>query len=220
MDAELVSRVANRYRRTASRMYAKGKLSSDPIAGQLVALGREQPLGHVVDVGCGRGQMAVLLCESGVAERVSGFDWDAKKVEEGNAAAEGLRAHFSQGDVRTEPIPEADTVLLVDVLHYLTDKQQEDLVARVIASARRAVVVRELDPDRGWRSATTKLQEGITTLLGYNVGERVRVRPIADVVGSLEAAGFTVRVEPSWGSTPFANVAIIATRPHPPAPSP
>ncbi len=212
MDADLIRRVSERYTAVSARMYARGKLGSDPIAAQLVALGRHKNLGEVVDVGCGRGQMAILLLEAGVATRVTGTDWDEGKLADAKLAAKDLPAAFEKADVREFQPPACDTLLLVDVLHYLTDKQQLDVLERCMQSARKCLVIRELDPDRGWRSATTKVQEAVTTFFGYNVGERVRVLPIASFTEPLERAGFTVRVEPSWGSTPFSNVAVIATR--------
>src|ERR1019366_2927853 len=136
--------------------------------------------------------------------------WDEPKIAEANAAAgDGLT--FRAGDVR-QSLEACDTVLMLDVLHYLKHEEQDQLVDRVASAARRAVVIRELDPDRGWRSTVTRVQEGITTFFGYNVGERVLIRPIAAVAQRLEAAGFAVQVVPSWGSTPFANVAIMATK--------
>ncbi len=193
-------------------MYARGKLGSDPICSQLVELGRAQNLGEVVDVGCGRGQMAIMLLEAGVATRVTGTDWDEPKLAEARIASENLPTAYEKADVRSFTPPACDTLLLIDVLHYLTDKQQIEVLERCMQSARKCVVVRELDPDRGWRSATTRAQEAVTTFFGYNVGERVRVLPISSFVEPLERAGFTVRVEPSWGSTPFSNVAVIATK--------
>ncbi len=195
-------------------MYARGKLSSDPICDQLVATRSSERggFGSVVDIGCGRGQMAVMLLEAGVAESVVGVDWDESKLEDARAACEKLPATFENWDVREVTPRPCDTLLLIDVLHYLTDKQQIDVLERCMQSARKCVVVRELDPDRGWRSATTRVQEAVTTFFGYNVGERVRVLPIAAFTAPLERAGFGVRVEPSWGKTPFSNVAIIATR--------
>ena len=193
-------------------MYARGKLGSDPVAAQLVALGKEIGLGEVVDVGCGRGQMGVLLLEAGVATRVTGVDWDEGKLEDARKAAGDLPMTFEKADVREVTPPACDTLLLVDVLHYLTDKQQLDVLERCMHAARKCVVLRELDPDRGWRSATTRVQEAVTTFFGYNVGERVRVLPIASFVEVLERGGFSVRVEPSWGKTPFSNVAVIAVR--------
>lgn len=212
----VVQRVARRYASVSARMYARGKLGSDPIAAQLLRLGSELgSLGRVVDVGCGRGQMGLLALEAGLATEVVGFDWDEGKVRDGNLAAAApppLAARFERGDVREHAIAAGDTLLMFDVLHYLTDVQQAALVDRVVAAGHRTILVRELDPDRGWRSFTTRAQETVTTFFGYNVGERVRVRPIADVTRALESAGYAVTVEPSWGSTPFANVAIIARR--------
>ena len=212
VDAELVTRVAQRYRSVSARMYAKGKLGSDPIAAQLVDLGKERHFGDVVDVGCGRGQMAVLLLEAGVATSVKGVDWDEPKLEEARKAAQGLPATFDKNDFRDVTPPPSDTLLLIDVLHYLTDKQQLDVLERCASAARKTIVLRELDPDRGWRSATTKMQEAITTFFGYNVGERVRVLPIQALVEVLERARFSVRIEPSWGSTPFSNVMVVGRR--------
>lgn len=215
VPAELIERVARRYATVSARMYAKGKLGNDPVAAQLLTLAGVDGLGRVVDVGCGRGQMGLLLLEAGKATSVRGFDWDAPKVADGNRAAAAdpaLAAVYETGDLRTHPIPPCDTLLLLDVLHYLTDVQQAALMDRIARADARTILVRELDPDRGWRSFTTRAQEAVTTFVGYNVGERVRVRPIRDVTTALEAAGYVVRVDPSWGSTPFANVAITATR--------
>jgi len=212
VEDDLVRRVAERYGSVSARMYARGKLGSDPIAEQLLALGREQNLGDVVDVGCGRGQMGILLLEAGLAKSVTGVDWDEGKLQDATKAAGDLPMKFEKADFREVTPPACDTLLLIDVLHYLTDKQQLDVLARCMRAARKRVVLRELDPNRGWRSATTRAQEAVTTFFGYNVGERVRVLPIASFTELLEGSGFCVRVEPSWGKTPFSNVAVIAVR--------
>lgn len=214
MERELAKRVAWRYEKTGTRFYVIGKLSSDPICGQVVTLAHALgSLGEVVDVGCGRGQMGLLLVTEGWATSANGYDWDEEKVREANAAAGGdERLRYWVGDTREEPIPSCDTVLMLDVLHYLTHDEQSALVLRAAKAARRAIVIRELDPDRGWRSAMTRLQERVTTGLRYNVGARVLVRRIEPVVACLEGEGFSVSVEPSWGSTPFSNVAIIAKK--------
>ncbi len=209
IDKATIAKVAARYARTGTKFYVRGKLGSDPICAQAAQIAT----GEVVDVGCGRGQMGLLLLDLGKATRVIGYDWDREKIEEAIAAAEGdERLSFHVGDTRTEEIQPCDTVLMLDVLHYLTDEEQDALVQRAAKSARHAVIVRELDPDRGWRSSMTRAQESVTTFFRYNVGARVHIRPISCITERLTAAGFTVHVEPSWGSTPFANVAIIATR--------
>ena len=198
----------------------QGKLRADPVGDQVVELalrmatsGGTRGCGAVVDVGCGRGQMGFVLTELHLATAVFGFDWDAEKIAETIHAAKGdARFHFRTGDTRTEPIPPCDTVLMIDVLHYLTDEEQSSLVLRAARAARSAVVIRELDPDRGWRSTTTRVQEGITSWFRYNLGAGVRPRSIEPVVACLRENAFEVSVAPSWGRMPFSNVLIVGTK--------
>jgi uncharacterized protein (DUF2062 family) len=210
-----LDRVAARYATKGSRAayhYVRSKLAGDPIARRVAGLGATDALGDVIDAGCGRGQLGVLLLELGVAAHVTGFDWDEKKLAIATRAAEGLSAIFRNGDLR-EPIAEpADTALLIDVLHYLTSAEQDAVLRNVARAGRRLVLVRELDPDRGWRSTVTRLQEAVTTGLGYNRGARVNVRPIRELTQVLEAEGFAVEVSPCWGATPFSNVLIVGRR--------
>jgi SAM-dependent methyltransferase len=214
IDKEVIARVAARYPRTGTRVYVRAKLGGDPICEQIIATSRAMGgCGDVVDVGCGRGQMGVLLLDLGLATSVYGFDHDEDKIEQAIAASRGdSRFCFCRGDARTKTIPRCDTALMLDVLHYLTDDEQSALVERAASAASRLVVIRELDPDRGWRSTATRMQEGLTTFFRYNVGARVRIRPIAPVVQTLAHAGFDVKVAPSWRGTPFANVALVACR--------
>lgn len=214
MERELALKIAERYANgsRAVRGYVAGKLRTDPVIGRLVELGRERQLGRVADVGCGRGQLGVALLESGACSSVRGVDWDEKKIEAARAASNGLDVQLEVGDVREWTIPSCDTVTLVDVLHYLSETEQEKLLARAADAAQRALFVRELDPDRGWRSILTRAQEAITTSLGYNAGERLAYRSIAAMISQLEDRGFSVRIEPAWGSTPFANVLLVAWR--------
>ncbi len=211
-------RVAMRYAadgKGAAYHYVRSKLSSDPVAGRVAELAANDGLGVVVDAGCGRGQLGLLLLEQGLATRVSGFDWDAKKVAVGTRAATkepALPASFRVADVTSPVDEEADTALLIDVLHYLTDEQQDAALRGLARKARRLVVIREVDPGRGWRSALTRLAERLTTGLGYNKGARVNPRPIGELARVLEEEGFAVEVTPCWNGTPFANVLVVGHR--------
>ena len=209
-----VLRVATRYaggRRSAFH-YARGKMLGDPVVRRVWELAAEETLGEVSDVGSGRGQLGILLLESGGATKVTGFDWDRAKVKDAGRAASGLAASFEEGDLRTHDVASCDTAVLVDVLHYLTDEEQDALLVRAARAARQRVVIRDLDPDRGWRSRMTRVQEAVTTAVRWNRGARVRVRPIACITRVLEAEGFEVVVEPCWAGTPFANVLVLGRR--------
>lgn len=214
-----LDRTAKRYEKVAQKKgeyyFVRGKLAGDPATEALVALGN---LGSVLDLGCGRGQLAVLLLEAGLAERARGLDWDPEKVRLAREAAGGLEATFEEGDVREagdNAYGPSSTVLLVDVLHYFEKPVQDALLSRaadlVLPGGR--LVVREADKGRGVRSFATRLQEGIGTRTKVNRGERVLFRDVRrELVPLLEAKGFSCEVRPCWGLTPFSNVMLVATR--------
>lgn len=191
---EVAHAVASRYRRGA-HYYVRSKLRIDPVARSLYELAAAEPFGHVADLACGRGQFAIQLLAAGLAESVTGIDWDEDKVRIASDAAGDLAAKFEHGDVREATIAEVDTVMLIDVLHYLTAQEQDALLRRAAKAARRRVVVRDVDPSRGASSALTQGWEWITTTLGYNRGERVSPRSFDDLAAILESEGFRVTRE-------------------------
>ena len=220
-----VERVAGRYSpadgATAAERsrfhYVRTKLLGDPVARMIADVEGEGEgaLGEVLDIGTGRGQLPILLVELHRASRARGVDWDGEKVEAGNRAAAGLDVTLSQGDARTADYPPADTVLLIDLIHYFTLPEQDEILRRAAAAVRPGgrLLVREADTDRGWRSAVTLLEERVFTAVRFNKGERVRFRPAREIVSLLEAGGLGCEVRPAWGKTPFANVLVIGRRP-------
>jgi SAM-dependent methyltransferase len=222
-----VERVATRYADPQSASpwdrvrfhHIRGKLLADP-AGMLIAeLAGDAPaaLGAVLDIGAGRGQLALLLLELGRAREVRGVDWDRQKIEAGSRAAlvQGpLCASFSVGDAREAPFSPADTVLLIDLLHYFRPAEQDAILDRAAAAVLPGgrLLVREADPARGLRSWATWLEEGVFTLLRVNRGERVRFRPAVEIVQRLESSGLACETLRAWGKTPFSNVLVVARR--------
>ncbi len=211
--AEARQRTVARYARArpADRYYVAAKLGTDPALAQLVELG---PLGDVVDAGCGRGQLGLCLLELGHVNTLRGFDFDARKVEVARQAA-GSAASFSVGDLRSTPLTDADTVLLIDVLHYLEIREQTALLARASAALRVGgrLVVREVDAAAERGSRLTRGLERLATALGYNrSASRLGFRALSELVGELEAAGLECAVvEESPGAT-LANRMIAARR--------
>ncbi len=211
-----IERTARRYQRAAESrgtyFYVRGKLSGDPATRAVATLG---PLGSVLDLGCGRGQLAVLLLEAGVAFELRGVDWDAQKIALARRAGEGLAAVFEPGDAREVSGAPADTVLMIDVLHYFDRPVQDALLVRASGLVKPGgrLVLRDADTGRGLRSLATRIQEGVGTRLRFNRGERVLFRDVeGELVPLLEARGFACEVRPCWGRTPFSNVLLVATR--------
>jgi uncharacterized protein (DUF2062 family)/SAM-dependent methyltransferase len=229
---QAVERVAGRYApsegATAAERsrfhYVRTKLLGDPVAKLVAGVEGEEggALGEVLDIGTGRGQLPVLLLELGRATRAHGVDWDLPKIEAARRAADAAEAGsapldvtFEAGDARAAELPPADTVMLIDVLHYFTIEEQDALLARAAAAVRAGgrLLVREADTERGWRSAVTLVEERIFTATRFNRGERVRMRPAREIAARLEEAGLACEVRPAWGRTPFSNVLIVGRRP-------
>jgi 2-polyprenyl-3-methyl-5-hydroxy-6-metoxy-1,4-benzoquinol methylase len=213
---EAVERTAARYERAEGRRttfyYVRSKLRSDPSAHAVAA---RAPLGEILDLGCGRGQLAVLLLEAGLATKVRGIDWDAAKIGIAERAAEGLPASFSTGDVRSGGEAPADTVLLVDVLHYLHADEQDALLVRAadLVKPGGRLLVRESSRGHGLRSTITAFAEWVGTTVRMNHGERLVFRDVArELVPVLEDKGLACSVAPCWQGTPLSNVLLEARR--------
>lgn len=194
--------------RHADRYYVAGKLAFDPVFG-LVA-GLSGSFGRVLDVGCGRGQLGLFLHELGRAAEVTGLDSDARKIDVARSAFP--EAQFVVGDAAQLELPAADTILLVDVLHYLPLAEQDALLAavtRAVAPGGR-VLVRELDADPSARSAITRFFEWCARKTGLNRGRATHYRPASDLTRTLESAGLACSVQGASENTPFANVLIVA----------
>jgi SAM-dependent methyltransferase len=209
---ELYPRISERYRGSGrfARGYVAGKLRRDPVYAALLALG---PLGAVLDLGCGRGQLGVLLLEAGLADAVHGMDWSAAHLQQGLAATDGLAYTAERRDL-TAPgvLPAADTVLMIDVLYQLDTAAQRALLMAAVASARRRILIRTADPGRGLRSAFHRGIERMARPFWPHSGARVNAQAPAVIAECLRQAGFTVTAAPCWQGTPFANVLLRAER--------
>jgi len=205
--------VAERYETRAAHYYVRSKLKMDPVARALYELGAAEPYGAIADVASGRGQFGLLLRMAGSAKAVTGFDWDADKVKTATAAAAELtETSFSHGDVREVELPSSDTVLLIDILHYLTREEQDDLLIRSARATRGRVIVRDVDPDQGAASVFTQSWEWVTTTLGYNRGARVAPRSFTEITAVLEGEGLVVTREPC-SARGMSNELLVGRRP-------
>ncbi len=146
-----LERTLERYRSAprGDRWYVDLKLRSDPVVSELAEAGS---LGRLIDAGAGRGQIGLFLRDRGQVSELSGFDTDARKIDVARAAAaNGER--FEVGDLTKLRGSErsADSVLLIDVLHYLSPNAQDAALVRVkrwlVPGGR--VFVREVDRKPG-----------------------------------------------------------------------
>ncbi len=210
----LTRKVAARYAGAShfSRNFVRGKLLTDPATPAILRLAAVRGgFGTVTDLGCGRGQVGLSLLTAGLATRVQGLDLDPGKIADATRAAAGLPAGFAVADLTAATVPEADTILIFDVLLQLPATAQWRLLERMAAAARRRVVIRAFDPACGWRSGVGVAMERLGCAIRRD-GSAFRPLPLEELAAPLVAAGFALSVTPCWGWTPLPNVMLLAER--------
>jgi SAM-dependent methyltransferase len=212
-SAALLARVAARYCGCGrfARHYVAGKLRHDPLTGSLLALGAAEAFGDVADLGCGRGQFAALLLEAGLARSVVGLEHSPTSLEQALRALHGLRFTGWPQDLAVDPtVPDADTVLILDVLYQLPTAAQARLLDAAARSSRRQVIVRTADPARGIRAWLTQGLELAARRVWPNSGALVNAQPVDWIAARLAGAGLSISIVPCRAGTPFNNVLLIA----------
>ncbi len=199
------------------RCYARIKYAADPGYRRVIeALDSLADAGRrrVLDLGCGLGMLGVLVGETGLGVAIHGTDWDTRKLKWAAAAAEGLPGvTFAFMDLLAAPLPHADCVVLLDVLHYHAPEAQDALLERVADSLSPggAILVREADAGR--QRFVARAAERFAAFLGWHrTAGRFHYRSSEALGATLEHLGFQVRVVPAGNVLHRANVLVVATR--------
>ncbi len=211
--SESLQRAADRYL-AAGRFahgFARGKMAGDPAYQRVLELiGGE---GTLVDVGCGEGHLLALAREAAPGLRLWGVDHDEQRIEVGRTAL-GELAELHVGDVREHELPSAKVIAVLDVLHYMVPRQQDEVLARLAQALEPGgvLLVRDGEALAGWRSAVTTLSEQLAVGLGRHKGDGVWFRAREDMLGVLHDLGLEAEAETCSEGTPFANVLYIGSR--------
>lgn len=218
--------------------FARGKLRGDPVYAGLLQHGLIPSNARVLDIGCGRGLLAALLCSldahaparagwpSGWAPaptgvRVRGIDLMPRDVALAQAALSQSpdRAEFAQGDIRMTQFAQADVAVILDVLHYVDFAAQADVLRRVKAALAPGgrLLLRVGDAAGGWRFRWSQWVDFIVTFLRGLYLPRLYCRPLNEWGRMLSDLGFSVETLPMHHGTPFANSLLVARLPEPAA---
>ncbi len=208
--------------------FARGKLRWDPVFGHLVAAGLIAPGARVLDIGCGQGLLASLVRAAGHAgqagrwpsewaaaptgARVTGIELMARDVARARNAL-GDSAEFVCDDMRSAAFPDADTVVILDVLHYVPIDAQDAILARVRAALGSGGRLIMRVGDAASRRAFVSGQ-WVDRVVTFVRGQPVRPlygRTLADWIRRLGELGFTVASRPMHAGTPFANILLVGT---------
>ena len=128
--------------------------------------------GKILDIGCGYGFMSYMLNLTGENRIITGVDYDPEKIEVAkNGFLKNDRIEFICSDINTFPIDHHDAFLFSDVLHYLAEKDQENLLKRCIENLNPGgiILIRDADNDKTKKHRGTKVTEFLSTrIIGFN----------------------------------------------------
>lgn len=126
----------------------------------------------ILDLGCGYGFLAYSLQYMSGQRTITGVDYDTDKIETANHGyTKSERLSFVYADITTYSINPVDVIILNDVLHYLPEAQQEQVVQNCFAAVNVGgkVIIRDGNRDEQKRHFGTKLTEFFSVkLLRFN----------------------------------------------------
>ncbi len=212
--------------------FARGKLSGDPVFRELLQRGLIASDTHLVDIGCGQGLLSAWLLAAG---DMAGDDWPKNwGAAPRNVTVQGielmpadvaraktaLKAHanrftFEVGDMCSTAFDKAQTVAILDVLHYVPYAAQEDVLSRVreALTPNGLLVLRIGDAAGGWGFKVSNWVDGVVFFLRGHKSSRLYCRPLSEWTSVLRKIGFNVETKPMSEGTPFANVLVLARLP-------
>jgi SAM-dependent methyltransferase len=178
------------------RGYARCKIRMDPVYRLICErLGR---VGSVVDLGTGLALLPALLAVRGQAGAIVGVEWDEAKLASARLACSNLtKVALHAADARSFPLPPADAVCLVDLLHYYPVEEQRALLERAAAALRPGgrLVIRETTGGTGVGVRLTRFLERLSVWLRWNRGPGLVYRERGDIVADLSGLGLECSLE-------------------------
>lgn len=225
----LVEAAAEPYRRAGrfAHGFARGKLGGDPVFRHLIVSGALASAPTVLDLGCGQGLLASLLqaararaladawperwAAAPVCESYTGIELMPRDLQRARQAL-GDGPRFVEGDIADLPLPRADAVVILDVLHYLPFEAQRRVLERVRTAIEPAgvLLLRVGDAEGGLRFAASRWVDRIVTRVRGHRLQDLYCRPLTEWCRVLQQMGFDPSTRSMSEGTAFANVLITA----------
>ena len=213
LERRVLDAATARYRPAGRFAYhfARGKLGGDPAFAAIVHNRWIAPGSRVLDLGCGQGLLASLLIAVDSGCRVHGIELMPRDAQRATTAL-GDAARIVCGDICHEDFGEADTAVILDVLHYIDYGEQDRVLQRLRTALQPGgqLLLRVGDADAGLPFRLSNWVDHVVTFVRGHRLARLYCRPLGQWRRALEELGFQVEVVPLSHGTPFANVMLKA----------
>lgn len=127
--------------------------------------------GKIVDVGCGYGFLPLMLSFMGKDREILGIDYDEEKIDiAANCISKSDKVNFVCADVTHYEYGFSDAFIISDVLHYLSEDMQIELISRCANKLKEngVMIIRDADADKKQRHMGTRYTEFFSTNSGFN----------------------------------------------------
>jgi SAM-dependent methyltransferase len=208
--------------------FVRTKLTYDPVYLTLLRAGRFPDGARVLDLGCGHAMLAALMLtarqhfESGIWSgewlappaglNMTGIDAQGPVVKKASVVL-GDRVSIRAADLREVTLPQADVVVMVDVLQCMDHGAQVALLKKIVRalSANGLLVLRVPDGSAGWRFQLGKASDRFGVPFARRVFASYHHRTLGEWLGLLESLGFQPSVDRTRQT--FANTVVWAKAP-------
>lgn len=131
-------------------------------------------IGQITDIGCGMGQLDIMLSLLHPSRKVLGLDYDEEKIAVARNCwpvrnLPGLS--FVNADAQSAELPESDAFVISDMLHYIDSEAQERLIRRCVSRLKDGglILLRDSDTGNVKGQKMTALSEVMSTkIMGFN----------------------------------------------------
>lgn len=209
--------------------FARNKLKCDPAYVTLLERGLIPHGARLLDLGCGQGLLtAWLLAAQAHAEQgrwpeswpppprlasVHGIELMQRDRERAHQAL-GRHARFTHGNIGDVDFDEADAIVILDVLHYIDYRSQQDILRRAHAAlpADGVLLLRVSNAAGGLHYKMSVCYDRMVWKLRGARHSRLYCRSLADWRDTLHSAGFDSSTVPIHHGLRLANT-LLSARP-------
>lgn len=164
--------------------YTKMKLKFEKCYAPIISLIDKDST--ILDLGCGYGYVSMLISELKPNAKITAVDYDAEKIEVAKHCFIGKNIDFICQNVVEYELPQADTYIISDMLHYISHEEQEALIGSIIEKLPEngKIIIRDANSEDKKHHKLTRISEWLSTswLLGFNKkNENLSFFSVADI---------------------------------------